>query len=174
MKATRCKEVAGYTGPDATVHSMEEMSMTTISEILSATLSSTTVISGIGTIATPVTTRTITGSMTVTTKTARNSNTFTTTKLIEEKVIKKTFEEIELKNGEPAITLYGSHTHLHINLSGKFILGGPQGDADLQVGRLASILMVAGARVAAVFFQARIRQRWTDLRLTSAVRWSSP
>merc|ERR1711870_81431 len=52
-------------------------------------------------------------------------------KLIEEKVIKKILEEIKLKNGKPAITLYGSHTHLHINPSGKFIIGGPQGDAGL-------------------------------------------
>merc|ERR1711897_24331 len=52
-------------------------------------------------------------------------------KLIEEKVIKKTLEEIILKNGKPAITLYGSHTHLHINPSGMFIIGGPQGDAGL-------------------------------------------
>merc|ERR1712232_207972 len=77
-KATRRKEVAGYTGPDATAPSMEQMN-----------------------------------------------------KLIEEKVIKKTLEEIILKNGKPAITLYGSHTHLHINPSGKFIIGGPQGDAGL-------------------------------------------
>merc|ERR1712182_39088 len=77
-KATRCKEVAGYTGPDATAPSMEEMN-----------------------------------------------------KLIEEKVIKKTLEEITLKNGKPAVTLYGAHTHLHINPSGKFIIGGPQGDAGL-------------------------------------------
>jgi S-adenosylmethionine synthetase len=52
-------------------------------------------------------------------------------KLIEEKVIKKTLQEITLKNGKQAITLYGSHTHLHINPSGKFIIGGPQGDAGL-------------------------------------------
>merc|ERR1711877_68690 len=68
-KATRCKEVAGYKGPDATAPTMEEMN-----------------------------------------------------KLIEEKVIKKTLEEIILKNGKPAITLYGSHTHLHINPSGKIII----------------------------------------------------
>merc|ERR1711908_224798 len=77
-KATRCKEVAGYTGPDATAPSMEEMN-----------------------------------------------------KLIEEKVIKKTLEEIKLKNGKPALTLYGDHTHKFINPSGKFIIGGPQGDAGL-------------------------------------------
>merc|ERR1712054_449793 len=67
-KATRCKEVAGYTGPDATAPSMEEMN-----------------------------------------------------KLIEEKVIKKTLEEIKLKNGKAALTLYGDHTHKFINPSGKFI-----------------------------------------------------
>merc|ERR1712019_206547 len=40
-------------------------------------------------------------------------------------------EEITLKNGQPALTLFGDHTHLHINPSGKFIIGGPQGDAGL-------------------------------------------
>merc|ERR1712050_229140 len=78
LKATRRKEVAGYTGPDATAPSMEEMN-----------------------------------------------------KLIVEEVVKKTLEEIKLKNGNPAITLFGDHTHLHINPSGKFIIGGPQGDAGL-------------------------------------------
>merc|ERR1712210_183520 len=77
-KATRCKEVAGYKGPDATAPSMEEMN-----------------------------------------------------KLIVEKVVKQTLSEITLKNGKPALTLYGDHTHLHINPSGKFIIGGPQGDAGL-------------------------------------------
>jgi len=78
LKATRCKEVAGYTGADMTAPSMEEMN-----------------------------------------------------KLIEEKVIRRTLEEIILKNGKAALTLYGDHTHLHINPSGKFIIGGPQGDAGL-------------------------------------------
>merc|ERR1712178_542095 len=59
-KATRCKEVAGYNGPDATAYSMEEMN-----------------------------------------------------KLIVEKVVKATLQEIKLKNGEAAITLYGAFTHLH-------------------------------------------------------------
>merc|ERR1711920_798965 len=77
-KATRCKEVAGYKGPDATAPSMEEMN-----------------------------------------------------KLIVEEVVKKTLSEILLKNGKPALTLYGDFTHLHINPSGKFIIGGPQGDAGL-------------------------------------------
>jgi len=78
LKATRRKEVAGYTGEDATAPSMEDMN-----------------------------------------------------KLIEEKVIRKTLQDIKLKNGDAAITLYGAHTHLHINPSGKFIIGGPQGDAGL-------------------------------------------
>jgi len=78
LKATRRKEVAGYTGPDATAPSMEEMN-----------------------------------------------------RLIVEEVVKKTLQEIKLKNGKSAITLYGDHTHLHINPSGKFIIGGPQGDAGL-------------------------------------------
>merc|ERR1711879_85934 len=52
-------------------------------------------------------------------------------KLIVEEVVKKTLEEITLKNGQPALTLYGDFTHLHINPSGKFIIGGPQGDAGL-------------------------------------------
>ena len=52
-------------------------------------------------------------------------------KEIEEKVIKRTLQQIKLKSGQPAISLYGSHTHLHINPSGKFIIGGPQGDAGL-------------------------------------------
>merc|ERR1712023_136696 len=52
-------------------------------------------------------------------------------KLIVEKVIKATLSEIKLKNGSPAISLYGDFTHLHIYPSGKFIIGGPQGDAGL-------------------------------------------
>merc|ERR1712125_164174 len=77
-KATRRKEVAGYTGPDDTAPSMEEMN-----------------------------------------------------KLIVEKVVKRTLTDIKLKNGQPAISLYGDFTHMHINPSGKFIIGGPQGDAGL-------------------------------------------
>jgi len=77
-KATRRKEVAGYTGPDATAPSMEEMN-----------------------------------------------------RLIVEDVVKKTLSEIILKSGVAAITLFGDHTHMYINPSGKFIIGGPQGDAGL-------------------------------------------
>merc|ERR1712038_2204829 len=78
LKAVRTKECAGYTGPEATAPSMEEMN-----------------------------------------------------KLIVEEVVKKTLSEIILKNGKPALTLFGDLTHLHINPSGKFIIGGPQGDAGL-------------------------------------------
>jgi len=52
-------------------------------------------------------------------------------KAIVEDVVKATLKEIILKNGQSAITLFGDHTHLHINPSGKFIIGGPQGDAGL-------------------------------------------
>jgi len=62
-------------------------------------------------------------------------------RLILEEVIKKTLQEITLKNGTAAISLFGDDTHtvwgspgvthLHINPSGKFIIGGPQGDAGL-------------------------------------------
>merc|ERR1712014_77340 len=78
LKAVRSKECAGYTGPEMTAPSMEDMN-----------------------------------------------------KAIVEEVVKETLKEIVLKNGEPAITLFGDHTHLHINPSGKFIIGGPQGDAGL-------------------------------------------
>merc|ERR1711972_464468 len=77
-KATRCAEVAGYTGADETAPSMEQMN-----------------------------------------------------KIIVEEVVKKTLSEIKLKNGKPALSLFGDHTHLYINPSGKFIIGGPQGDAGL-------------------------------------------
>merc|ERR1711865_412897 len=52
-------------------------------------------------------------------------------KLITKEVVEKTLEEIKLKNGKSALTLYGAHTNMHINPSGKFIIGGPQGDAGL-------------------------------------------
>jgi len=78
LKATRRKECAGYTGPDATAPSMEDMN-----------------------------------------------------KQIVEEVVKKTLEEIKLKSGKQALSLFGDFTHLHINPSGKFIIGGPQGDAGL-------------------------------------------
>merc|ERR1712086_264417 len=52
-------------------------------------------------------------------------------KMILESVIKETLRQIKLKNGKEALTLFGDHTHLHINPSGKFIIGGTQGDAGL-------------------------------------------
>jgi len=51
--------------------------------------------------------------------------------LIVSEVVVKTLEETILKNGKSAVTLYGPHTHKYINPSGKFIIGGPQGDAGL-------------------------------------------
>ena len=52
--------------------------------------------------------------------------------LIHDKVIVATLESITLKNGKSALSLYNRDTcNLHINPSGKFIIGGPQGDAGL-------------------------------------------
>merc|ERR1719247_2630369 len=52
--------------------------------------------------------------------------------LIHDKVIVATLESIKLKNGKSALSLYDRDTcNLHINPSGKFIIGGPQGDAGL-------------------------------------------
>merc|ERR1712063_197276 len=52
-------------------------------------------------------------------------------KEIVEKVVKRTLEEIILKSGETALSLYGEHTRLFINPAGRFVIGGPQGDAGL-------------------------------------------
>ena len=51
-------------------------------------------------------------------------------KLIEVKVIRKTLEEIILKNGLPDSSLFGDHTHLFIQPSSKSIVSGVQRDAD--------------------------------------------
>jgi len=52
--------------------------------------------------------------------------------LIHDKVIVATLESIKLKNGKTALSLYDRKTcNNHINPSGKFIIGGPQGDAGL-------------------------------------------
>ena len=51
---------------------------------------------------------------------------------IHDKVIVATLEEIKLKNGKSALSIYDRAVcNLHINPSGKFIIGGPQGDAGL-------------------------------------------
>lgn len=52
--------------------------------------------------------------------------------LIHDNVVVKTLESIKLKNGETALSIYDKEScNLHINPSGKFIIGGPQGDAGL-------------------------------------------
>ena len=52
--------------------------------------------------------------------------------LIHEKVIVATLDSIKLKNGNTALSIYDRKScNLHINPSGKFIIGGPQGDAGL-------------------------------------------
>jgi S-adenosylmethionine synthetase len=94
-------------------------------------------------------------------------------KQIIQHVVVKTLEEIKLKNGRPAVTLYGSHTHLHINPSGKFIIGGPQGDQGSPGARSSSTPTVDGERTAAVLSPARTRPRSTVRRLTLPARWRS-
>jgi S-adenosylmethionine synthetase len=52
--------------------------------------------------------------------------------LIHDNVVLATLNAITLKNGKTALSLYDRATcNLHINPSGKFIIGGPQGDAGL-------------------------------------------
>lgn len=52
--------------------------------------------------------------------------------LIVQEVVIKTLESITLKNGNSAVSIFDLNTcHMHINPSGKFIIGGPQGDAGL-------------------------------------------
>jgi len=52
--------------------------------------------------------------------------------LILKEVVVKCLEEIILLNGESALSIFNRKScHLHINPSGKFIIGGPQGDAGL-------------------------------------------
>merc|ERR1712008_140785 len=52
--------------------------------------------------------------------------------LIHEHVILATLDSIKLKSGESATSIYNRDTcNLHIDPSGKFIIGGPQGDAGL-------------------------------------------
>merc|ERR1712238_330926 len=52
--------------------------------------------------------------------------------LIHEHVVVATLESIKLKSGLSALSIYSrTDCNLHINPSGKFIIGGPQGDAGL-------------------------------------------
>jgi len=52
--------------------------------------------------------------------------------LIHEHVVVATLDSIKMKNGKTALSIYDRGTcNLHINPSGKFIIGGPQGDAGL-------------------------------------------
>jgi len=53
-------------------------------------------------------------------------------------VIQRMLFEIKLKSGEAALTLHCARTHNHINPSGKFIIGDPQGDTGL-TGRMIII-----------------------------------
>merc|ERR1712232_772054 len=64
--------------------------------------------------------------------------------LIHDHVIVKTLESITLKNGKSALSIYNrDECHVHLNPSGKFIIGGPQGDAGL-TGRKITIETYGG------------------------------
>merc|ERR1711924_424168 len=91
-------------------------------------------------------------------------------KLIVEHVVKKTLEETILKSGENALTLYGNHTHLHINPSGKFIIGGPRVTLG-SPGARSPTRTVAGARTAAALSPGRTRRRSIARLRTSPGRW---
>merc|ERR1712195_408470 len=57
--------------------------------------------------------------------------------LIHEHVVMATLKSIKLKNGSSADSIYDRATcNLHINPSGKFIIGGPQGDAGLTARKI--------------------------------------
>jgi len=52
--------------------------------------------------------------------------------LIKQHVIIKTLGEILLKNGQPALSIFSeTECHIYVNPSGRFVVGGPQGDAGL-------------------------------------------
>ncbi len=86
----------------------------------------------------------------------------TRNKKVQEKVIKRSLESIESKNGQPAVTLYGSHTHLHINPEVKLIIDGAQGDAGL-TGRKIIIDTDGGWRAhGGGASSGKDPTRWTD------------
>merc|ERR1711988_1880644 len=95
-------------------------------------------------------------------------------KLIVDKVVKKTLSDIKLKNGQPAISLFGDFTHLYINPSGKFIIGGPRVMLASRGGRSSLTPTVAGVRTVAARSPGRTPRRWTGPLPTSAGRWRSP
>merc|ERR1711920_1198008 len=94
-------------------------------------------------------------------------------KLIVEEVVKKTLSEILLKNGKPALTLYGDFTHLHINPSGSSSLAAHRAMQASRAARSSSTPMVAGGPTVEVPSQARTLPRLTGPLPTSAGRWRS-
>merc|ERR1712107_437296 len=94
-------------------------------------------------------------------------------KEIVEKVVKRTLEEIILKNGENALSLYGEHTRLFINPAGRFVIGGPQGDAGSLEEKSSLIHMVVGVHMVAGPSLGRIRPKLTGLEHISADKWPS-
>jgi len=105
-KAVRTKECAGYSGPEMTAPSMEDMN-----------------------------------------------------KLIVEEVIKETLKEITLKNGQPALSLFGDHTHLPSTLRVNSLSVALRGMLALRAERSSLTPMADGGLMVVVLFQARIQPR---------------
>jgi len=94
-------------------------------------------------------------------------------KQLVEHVIKKTLSEIILKNGKPALTLFGDHTNLHLNPRASSSSAVRRATPVSPGARSSSTPTVGGVRTAAVRSPARTRPRSTGRRRTSAARWLS-
>jgi len=119
LKATRSKECAGYSGPEMTAPSMEDMN-----------------------------------------------------KLIVEEVIKETLKEITLKNGKAALTLFGDHTHLHINPSGKDDLDVGAGDQGIMFGYASD--ETEDCMPLTHSMATRLGKKLTDVRKSGKLWWLRP
>ncbi len=72
--------------------------------------------------------------------------------------------------GDKLAGLIGDDYILHVNPTGKFVIGGPHGDTGLTgAARSSSIPTAAAARTAAAPFRARTPRRWTARRPTPPV-----
>ena len=71
-------------------------------------------------------------------------------KFIGEKVIRKILEEVILKNGQPALSLYSDHLYMYFQSSEKFIIGGPQDDVGFLLDERSSSIRTAGGAHTAV------------------------
>merc|ERR1711988_989950 len=94
-------------------------------------------------------------------------------KQIEEKVIKRTLQSITLKSGQPAISLYGSHTPCTSILPVSSSLVVLRVMLASLAARSSLTPMEVGVPTEVVHSQARTLPRWTGQQPTFAVRWQS-